>query len=152
LGDITQEQLLEDHQYSLITAFRFFPNAENELRHQAMNALTKRLKTNGYLVFNNHKHTGSTRNRLAKLLGRRNFKGMSMSEVKKLTQQFNLEIVKIYSFCIFPASEKHTLLPIFLLRPLEIFLKKFPFLTEYGENLIFVCRQTESTAPLRNNV
>ena len=143
-ADLTQSDVLEDRKFNLITAFRFFPNAEANLRLEAMTVLSRHLDDNGYLVFNNHKNTGSTRNRLARLFGCRGYKGMSIVDVKKLLAKTGLEIVKTYHLCVFPASENHGLLPLFLLRPLDALLSKCRFFKGLGENLIFVCRRSVS--------
>ena len=143
-ADITRSNVLGDRKFNLITAFRFFPNAEAKLRMEAMQALSKHLDDNGYLVFNNHKNTGSTRNRLARLFGRRGYKGMSIAEAKELLAETGLEIVKIHPLCVFPASEKHRLLPLFLLRPLNALLDKCRLFQSLGENLIFVCRRSSN--------
>ena len=142
-ADLTKDKVLKGRRFNLITAFRFFPNAENELRMKVFQELSRILTPEGYLVFNNHKHTGSLRNRLARLFGRQKFKGMSLDETENLLRSNSLEIVKIYTMCISPASAKHTLLPVFLLRPLELFLSRLPFLHDFGENLIYVCRRND---------
>jgi len=141
-ADLTRCDVLGDRKFNLITAFRFFPNAEGDLRMEAMQVLTRHLDDNGYLVFNNHKNTGSTKNRLARLFGRRNYKGMSIGEVKSLLAKTGLKIVKIYHLCVFPSSDNHMLLPVFFLRPIEAFLIKRRSLQIFGENLIFVCRRS----------
>lgn len=143
-ADLTRSDVLGDRKFNLITAFRFFPNAEANLRTEAMQVLSRHLDDNGYLVFNNHKNTGSTRNRLARLFGCRGYKGMSIVDVKKLLAKTGLEIVKTYHLCVFPASENHGLLPLFLLRPLDALLSKCRFFKGLGENLIFVCRRSVS--------
>ena len=147
-ADLTRKDVLGDRKFNLITAFRFFPNAEESLRMEAMQTISRHLTNDGYLVFNNHKNTGSTRNRLARFLGRLGYKGlpyyrgMSIPELKALLLVNHLEIVKIYSFCVFPASEKHKLLPMFLLRAVESALSKFYPLRNFGENLIIVCKRS----------
>ena len=128
---------------NFITAFRFFPNAQPELRKEVMGLLRLHLEDNGYLVFNNHKNTGSCRNRLYKLFNKGS-KGMSVDEVKDLISENKLELVKTYHLGVFPAAESRTLLPIFLLRPVDKLLSKCRFLQNYGENLIFVCRHFKS--------
>lgn len=142
--DLTQNDVLGNRKFNLITAFRFFPNAEKELRMEVMQVLNRHLADNGYLVFNNHKNIGSMRNRLARFFGRRNYKGMSVGEVKSLLAKTGLEMVKIYPLCVFPASDKYMLLPVFLLRPIEALLIKWRPLQKFGENLIFVCRRSEA--------
>lgn len=142
-ADLTKEDVLHERKFNLITAFRFFPNAQKELRIEALQVLTRHLEKNGYIVFNNHKHTGSTRNRLARLLGRGGYLGMSLAEVEELLSETGLEVSKIYHLSVFPASEKRRLLPISLLRQIEALLSKCSFCQDFGENLIFVCRRSE---------
>jgi predicted TPR repeat methyltransferase len=140
-ADLTQNDILKDQRFNLITAFRFFPNAEEELRMEAMQVLVRHLEDDGYIVFNNHMNTGSIRQRLNMLIRRRQLKGMNLAEVKSLLAKNGLEIVKIYHLCVFPASESHMLLPAFLLRPIDALLSKCIIFQNYGENLIFVCRR-----------
>lgn len=138
--DLTKNDVLKDRTFNLITAFRFFPNAEPSLREEAMQMLVKHLDRDGYIIFNNHKHTGSTRNRLARLCGRRNFSGMSLSDVEELVVGHGMRIKNIYSLCIFPASEKHSLFPIYVVRQIDKYLIRCKVLRNYGENLIYVCQ------------
>ena len=58
-ADITDSDELAGETFNLITAFRFFLNAEPELRASAITALGKRLAPDGVLVFNNHHNSGS---------------------------------------------------------------------------------------------
>lgn len=140
-ADLTENDILRDRKFNLITAFRFFPNAEEELRMEVMKTLIRHLEDDGYIVFNNHMNTGSIRHRLYMLIRRRKLKGMSLAEVRSLLAKNGLEIVKIYHLCVFPASESHMLLPAFLLRPIDALLSKCIILQNYGENLIFICRR-----------
>lgn len=140
-ADLTKDDVLGERKFNLITAFRFFPNAQPELRKQAMQVLNRHIEDNGYIVFNNHKNVGSARNRLAKLFGHREYSGMSIAEVKSLLVESSLEIVKVYHICVFPVFGKHTLVPLCLLRPIEVFLSRRRLLKNLGENLIFVCRK-----------
>ena len=57
--DITRDPTLSNANYDLITAFRFFPNAEQQLREDAIKQLASLLREDGLLVFNNHRSTGS---------------------------------------------------------------------------------------------
>ena len=142
-ADLTGSDVLGDRKFNLITAFRFFPNAETELRTEVMQVLSRHLDDDGYLVFNNHKNTGSTRNRLARLCGRRGYRGMSTAEVKALLAENDLEIVRIYHLCVFPASEKCMLLPPLILRYIEGILARIPVLCNFGGNLVFVCKRAK---------
>jgi hypothetical protein len=140
-ADMTRTDVLVGRTFNLITAFRFFANAEHELRLEVAGVIGRHLEGDGYFVFNNHKHTGSTRNRLAKLVGRRHYRGMSSQEVAQVLEYGGLEVVETYSLCIFPASEKHLLLPIRCLTAIEAQLSKCALLKSFGENIIYVCRR-----------
>ncbi len=63
--DITHAESSVEGHYDMITAFRFFLNAEPSLRHAAMRAIAVRLKDNeSVFIFNNHGNLWSV-----KLLG-----------------------------------------------------------------------------------
>jgi SAM-dependent methyltransferase len=55
--DITRDKL--DHQFDVATAFRFFLNAEDELRVAALRALRGHLRAGGYLICNIHMSSSS---------------------------------------------------------------------------------------------
>lgn len=143
-ADLTRNDALGERKFNLITAFRFFPNAQPELQRQVMQVLTRHLSDNGCLVFNNHKNTACSRNRLLKILGRHGYTGMCDAEVKSLLTEAGLEIVKVYPLCVFPASEGLQLLPVSFLIPIETLLSKCRPIRNLGENLIYVCRKTKT--------
>lgn len=64
LTDITKNEL-DIGQFDLISAFRFFGNAEDSLRRSVASALRARIKDDGYLLFNNHRNPGSLLTRLS---------------------------------------------------------------------------------------
>ena len=143
-ADLTRNDVLGDRKFNLITAFRFFANAELELRLEAMQVLAKHLHDNGYLVFNNHKNTGSTRNRAARLFGRHGYKGMSIGEARALLAENSLKIVKTCHLCVFPASERHMLLPRSLLWRIERFFARISVFSNFGENILYVCKRANN--------
>lgn len=138
-ADITRNDVLGDREFDLITAFRFLPNAQPELRSQVMRVLRRHLAPGGCLVFNNHKNTGSIRNRMARMIGRRDYQGMSDAEARTLVAEAGLTIARVYHLGTFPASEKHPVLPIALLRPLDVWLSNRTWLCPLGGNLIYAC-------------
>ncbi len=140
-ADLTANDVLGDRKFNLITAFRFFPNAQPELRTQVMTLLHHHLEDGGCLVFNNHKNTGSTRNRLARLVGRRGYQGMSWVEVEDLLGRAGLGVVGAYHLATFPSSDSRTILPVPLLRTIESLASRLRPLRKLGENIIFVCRK-----------
>jgi len=139
-ADITREDVLDSQKFNLITAFRFFPNAQPKLRSEAMQALVRHLNKDGYLVFNNHRNLSSLRCRIARLCGRGGREGMAMEEVQDLVLKHGMEIVRVYHLCVLPASERRMLLPCLILRPMERVLSHCRLLRNLGENLIFVCK------------
>jgi SAM-dependent methyltransferase len=58
LLDITQEPLDHDP-FDLVTAFRFFGNAQGQLRREVLAALRPLVKPDGMLVINNHRNPRS---------------------------------------------------------------------------------------------
>ena len=75
-ADLTQSDVLGERCFELVTAFRFFPNAEPELRRAVMQALARHLSPEGVLVFNNHKNRDSLRRRISRFLGREVTRGI----------------------------------------------------------------------------
>jgi SAM-dependent methyltransferase len=66
LVDLTQQDPDLGGDFDLITSFRFFGNAQDELREGALRAMTKRLVKGGHLVINSHRNPRA----LQALLGR----------------------------------------------------------------------------------
>ncbi len=81
--------------FDLITAFRFFLNAEESLRNEVLASLKKSLKKNSILVFNIHGNKYSFRFLvfvINKLLGKKTNQ-MSYAEVKYLLEKNGYEIM-----------------------------------------------------------
>jgi len=100
-ADITSGNVLRGRKFNLITAFRFFLNAEPELRYAAIRAIVTLLAQDGYLVFNNHQNLGSPWIRLRYIRHRQKnpegiFNVMTIAEMQKLVEAVGLEIVELY--------------------------------------------------------
>lgn len=67
--DLTSSSL-DDQDFELATAFRFFGNAQPELRQSVMKAVARHLSPGGYFVFNNHRNRGSWHAKLQRAVGR----------------------------------------------------------------------------------
>jgi ubiquinone/menaquinone biosynthesis C-methylase UbiE len=142
--DITAENVLKPGKFNLITAFRFFLNAEPELRSGAIKAIAELLDEDGYFVFNNHQNSGSPWIKLRYARHRKknpegSFNVMSIEEMKMLVEEAKLEIVEIY-----PAGFFHP--PKFpvsyhLNRAIDWAAEKFNFLNRFSESPIAVCRR-----------
>lgn len=142
-ADITAEDVLKGRTFNLITAFRFFLNAEPELRSAAMKALAGLLTEDGVLVFNNHHSLGSP---WIKLLHRRHlrrnpdgiFNVMSIEQMTELAEGAGLEIVEIHPAGFFhppkvPVSYR-------LNRVIDGAACRIRFLRRFSESPIAVCR------------
>lgn len=140
-GDITRIDILGNRKFDLITAFRFFPNAQDELRRDVMHILASHLERGGILVFNNHKNLLSTINQI-KTVFRRGFgRGMTLLEVDALVKAAGLSLVQTYHVGVIPSTERYLLLPVKMLGFLEYGLSYIKILKNFAVNQIFVCRR-----------
>lgn len=143
-ADITIDNVLGGRKFNLITAFRFFVNAEPHLRSAAIEALAKLLSEDGYFVFNNHQSYGSP---WIKLLYMRHqqknpegiFNVMTIDEMKRLVQGAGMEIVELYPVGFFHPPKISV--PQMLVRVIENICCKFESLARFSESPIVVCKR-----------
>ncbi len=102
VGDLTQDDLLQGQSFDLITAFRFFPNAQPDLRSQVMSKLAELLTPRGIIVFNNHLNADSLYQSLLARTGRDPGHAMPMSEVDDLVASSGLQIRQESGFMLVP--------------------------------------------------
>lgn len=102
---------IADASQDLVTAFRFFPNAEIELRKKAMGFIASKLKPRGYLVCNNHRNFWSVPYFVRRLSLRGGTKGMTNEQMVSLAQTNGLSLVRQYSMGVLPQTEKKAVLP-----------------------------------------
>lgn len=140
-ADITRDNILNGQQFDLITAFRFFPNAEPPLRQEVIETLYSLLRPGGLLVFNNHRNTSALAFRLVRLLKPSvPFSGMSAQEVSELVASVGLAIEKVYHVGIVPEYETRYLKTRFLVEWVESLATNLP-VARLSENLLYVCRK-----------
>lgn len=139
-GDITRSEILKGDKFDLITAFRFFPNAEDELRSDVINALSDRLAPNGILVFNNHKNQSALLYRVMNVLRgeSRQDRRMFHWEVERLVAQAGLIIRKMYHISILPETGRYPLRPRWLAYWIERTASCLP-LRDWSLDVIYVC-------------
>jgi predicted TPR repeat methyltransferase len=139
-ADLTQQDVLDTRTFNLITAFRFFPNAEPELRRAIMEILARHLAHDGILIFNNHKNRNSLRRRISRLLKREVRRGtIAHTEVEELVAGAGLRIVQVIPLATLPVSENHPLLPVPVVEPLERWFCRIPGFAGLAQHLIYVC-------------
>lgn len=142
-ADLTRDDVLAKRKFNLITAFRFFPNAQPTLRAEAMRVIVDHLDDDGLAIFNNHMNISSTTFRLARLLRRGGHQGMSGAEVSALVDESGLEVIRSYHLCVLPSIGRHMRLPLTIVRAIESILSRIPLLAPLAENVVFVCRRTK---------
>jgi len=106
-GDATQEPDVLTGSFDLITAFRFFLNAQPQLRDEAMSYLAGRLRDRtSRLIFNVHGNTLSTRLPvwLNERLHGRPYSQMSFWAVRRLIRLHGLEIRRWYGLGLLDKS------------------------------------------------
>jgi len=145
-ADLTREPVLARRRFELITAFRFFPNAEPSLRDEVMRELVNLLADDGILVLNNHLRCSGSKQRLRRAIRRVTKRGkdkdlhcMSDAEVEVLAERFGLSIVEIHPLAVLPVlKEKRPVLPRLLISGIERWAARNALLENLANNRIYV--------------
>ncbi len=93
--DITKESL-DIEPVDLITSFRFFGNAQDSLRSEALAKLNKLLKKDGYLLINNHRNPWSLKYILGRITGGESELDLSPRKLQNLLNKNGFRIKKTY--------------------------------------------------------
>jgi predicted TPR repeat methyltransferase len=141
--NVVQESIFPEHKFNLITAFRFFVNAEPELRVAALRALKPLLAQDGFLVFNNHQNFDSPYMRLAVAYARWRgcspFNTLCLAQCRALLAEVGFEIVRLY-----PAGMLHLpriSLPHCIYRGADESTNISEVLARYSESPVIVARR-----------
>jgi SAM-dependent methyltransferase len=141
-GDVTRDDTIAPGPFELITAFRFFPNAEPALRRDALDAMVHRLAPGGLLIFNNHLNAGWSTFRLMRLLRRETPHQMSATEVDELLSAQPLHVVGRIGLGLLPMTDRRIPLALPLLGGLERGLSHLPGAWALAHDVLYVCRRT----------
>lgn len=95
IGDISQEKIPLDP-VDLITSFRFFGNAQDELRIAVLEALNRYLVQDGYLVINNHRNPWAINSISQRLAGKGEGIDLSYFKLKSMLQRCGFAIKETY--------------------------------------------------------
>lgn len=101
---------LDEIKFDLITAFRFFPNAEGDLRLQAMQFISNKLSKGGIFVCNNHRNFWSPSYFFSRLTLSGGRTGMTHKQMLSLAEHSKLKLVETYSMGVIPQTEMKTML------------------------------------------
>jgi len=119
--------------FEIVTAFRFFVNAENELKERALHAINQMLSTEGILITNCHQNSYSFLGLAYRfcnfVLRKKKYNLMSWSEFSDLLNEQGFKIIDTYWYSYFPRTGWFlNFLPKYILVPFEKFWTKIPFL------------------------
>ncbi|EKD70973.1 MAG: methyltransferase type 12 [uncultured bacterium] len=143
VGDLITNGSLLQQQYNLITAFRFFLNAQPILREQAMEVLARKLASRGLLIFNIHGNTLSYRFpivMLYRLFGKR-LQQMTYFQARNLAIRNGLKISDYYGTGYIPKF-LYPLFPHSFIAAFEKLISK-TFLKFFCLDMIFVCEKDD---------
>jgi SAM-dependent methyltransferase len=95
--DVTAEQLSLG-QFDLITAFRFFGNAQDELRLSALRAIHTLLADDGYFILNNHRNPWSALALIGRFTGVDSPVELTALKLRRLLHGAGFRIVSSHGF------------------------------------------------------
>lgn len=155
ITDITSnsgdEPLLQD-QFDVITAFRFYKNAEGQLRKSATSAIAKHLKKDGLFIFDLHLNTFSIMGLLACLfrflkinklfkIGDLTIRTIALKDIEGLFKNSPFEIIDYYGMGIFPGRSNYTILPKTILYKIESMFTNRKILRKFAYNILVVAKK-----------
>ena len=138
-ADITTESPFEHNTFDIITAFRFFTNADNRLRRESLLALHKILKPNGHLICNFHLNPCSMSGILLRSLKRPMQRRLvSVKQAKSLLHSCGFSVLRVLGYGLLPHFRERAFLGK-LSYPIEIrLLGKAP--STFNQNFIVVAK------------
>ncbi len=146
-GDATNNPDIVPGKFDCITAFRFFLNAQDELRHSVLDFIVKKLNNDDSIfIFNIHGNKYSTRWFLVMFdrlfnISRQN--QMSMSDIKKMLEPHGMEIIEYHGVgFIYKVFYKY--MPKKLWHFIENLFESLKFLKPFSLYFIFVCKKAKS--------
>ena len=105
-ADLTRDDVLGARKFGLITAFRFFPNAEQDLRAEVVRILRLHMEQQGLLIANNHLHQESMFERLRALLGRQSGNLVRSDEFERIFTDSGFMLVQAWGVGYLPLGHR----------------------------------------------
>jgi ubiquinone/menaquinone biosynthesis C-methylase UbiE len=93
-ADLTSQEV-DIGTFDLVSSFRFFGNAEHELRRAVLGALSRRIRPGGYLLVNSHRNPWALLSVLDRLGGGRMQVDLTYGSFKSLLREAGLEIAAV---------------------------------------------------------
>ena len=157
LTDITSEttdDALTARKFDVVTAFRFYKNAQDSLRKEVTAAIPKYLKDDGLFIFDLHLNTFSIMGILACIMRFFRFsrlfkipvlqiRTISLGQIKKLFRDSELEVIDYYGMGVFPGRSNYIILPQKMLYKAESFFTRNKLLRNFSYNILVIAKKKE---------
>ncbi len=145
-GDISSDSQLHaviqgNGPFDLITSFRFFLNAQHELRVAILRALAPLLSSDGTFIFNIHKNRSSIfwmYRWLRNEMGRRPSESISYGYMHRILRESGFEIKRVTGYMFLPYGLSLRM-PAWWYRA-ELIFGRLPILRQLGHSMIYEIR------------
>jgi ubiquinone/menaquinone biosynthesis C-methylase UbiE len=147
LADLTHDELFEPCSLDLVTAFRFFLNAQSSLKEEALHAIYRILRANGYLIFNIHMNKGCLLEGVLRAYHRvrhirnENFASISIKETKSLLASANFEVIGLCHYGVLPIYYENQRFLIKFIDIIERLFSRNSAFQSYSRYIIYICRK-----------
>lgn len=155
ITDITSDNVdaaLKDKKFDVITAFRFYKNAQDSLRKEVTMIIPEYLKDDGLFIFDLHLNTFSIMGILASIMRFLKFSSLfkipvlqirtiSLGQIKKLFRDSELEVVDYYGMGVFPGRSNYTILPQKMLYKTESFFTRHKLFRNISYNILIIAKK-----------
>ncbi len=127
----------------LISAFRFFPNAEQSLRESVADQIAELVRPGGWVIINNHRNFWSPTYVLWRTRPRNGAPGALNGEIERLFTGRGFEVVRRTSLGVWPQSDERAYgLPWSVVEPFERFnADRTGGLHTLGSNTVWLFRK-----------
>lgn len=133
---------LKGIKFDIVTAFRFFPNAEDELKDNAMEFISNILMDEGLFICNNHRNFWSIPYFSLRFTYLGGLEGMSHKQMVNISERWGLKLVDTFSIGIIPQTEEKTILISWnITQKIEKYLFYFFKKHKLGYNVIYVFKK-----------
>jgi ubiquinone/menaquinone biosynthesis C-methylase UbiE len=122
-ADLTQ-RTLDLGQFDVVSSFRFFGNAQPELRRAALQALNRLLRMDGHLVINSHRNPHALASLMIKLGGGEHGMDLTYPLVKRILREAGFRIEQVRPVAVWVCRGKLQESPI-LRQPMADRLEKW---------------------------
>jgi SAM-dependent methyltransferase len=142
-GDFASRVPPLSEKFDLITCFRFFLNAEPELRSDVARNVKAFLSDRGVFVFNNHRNYHSLTYRLLRAAGRdaSQLACMTHQETADFIAEAGLKIIAMRHVGVVPGTDKRMYLPYCVGETVERAMTRIKAAALLSNDLLYVCQR-----------